>query len=163
MARKFLADVKGYEERIIELPFIIESDALDSIDSTRIRELKDLKPGTKLNYILDVAPKSFELEEIRSIYQDSKAIFVNAVMGLTPLFGEGTKAMYKLIDANQSAQKLFGGGDTIQDFKELLPGVFAKAVNDPKYYFFTGGGAILDAIEQGSPFKMKPVQALIKD
>ena len=69
--------------------------------------------------------------------------------------------MYQLIDTNSSAAKLFGGGDTIQDFKDLLPGVFAKAVNDPGYYFFTGGGAILDAIEQGSPYGMKPVQALL--
>ena len=92
---------------------------------------------------------------------EAKTIFVNAVMGYTALFGGGTKAMYQLIDKNHDALKLFGGGDTIQDFKDLLPSVFARAANDPKYYFFTGGGAILDAIKQGSPFGMKPVQALL--
>jgi len=44
-----------------------------------------------------------------------------------------------------------------------LPGLFASAQNDPKYYFFTGGGAILDAIQSRSAYGMKPVQALIKE
>jgi len=69
--------------------------------------------------------------------------------------------MYSLIASCSQATKLYGGGDTIQDFKEYLPGVFSKALSDPTYYFFTGGGAILDAIQQGSAFGMKPVQALI--
>lgn len=162
MAHKFLSDVKGYEDRIVELPFIIESDSIENNESWRVRDIKDLKAGTELNFVLDVSPKSFEIDKIKSIFASSAAIFVNAVMGYTLLFVDGTKSMYQLIDANPAAAKLFGGGDTIQEFKELLPEVFAKAVDDPRYYFFTGGGAILDAIEQGSPYKMKPVEALIK-
>jgi phosphoglycerate kinase len=37
-----------------------------------------------------------------------------------------------------------------------------EALDDPSYYFFTGGGAVLTAIEQGSPYGLKPVDVLLK-
>jgi phosphoglycerate kinase len=162
LAEKFLQEAGPLQDRIVELPCIIESDSFESAESWRVRKIADLKPGTQLNYVLDIAPESFAEEAVREVFAGASTIFVNAVMGYTTLFTEGTKAMYSLIDKNAGAQKLFGGGDTIQDFRDLLPGIFAKAVNDPQYYFFTGGGAILDAIVSGSPYGMKPVQALIK-
>jgi phosphoglycerate kinase len=114
-----------------------------------------------LGYVLDAAPESFGEEAVKSVFLKAGTVFVNAVMGYTALFAEGSMAMYSLIDENSAAEKLFGGGDTIQDFRQYLPGLFAKAINDPKYYFFTGGGAILDAIQSRSAFGMKPVQALM--
>jgi phosphoglycerate kinase len=164
LAAKFIQDVEQFKDRIVEPSCIIESDSFDSVSdgSWRVHRITDLKPGTQLNYVLDVAPESFDEPGIKDIFTTAETIFVNAVMGYTVLFKEGTRAMYSLIDANSKAAKLYGGGDTIQDFRDLLPGVFAKAVNNSKYYFFTGGGAILDAIEHGSPYGMKPVQALIK-
>lgn len=161
LAAQFIKDAEPYLERIVELPFIIESDSFESADIWRMRRLQDLKPGTVLNYVLDIAPESFADEAVKQVFASAETIFVNAVMGYTALYREGTKALYTLIDGCARADKLFGGGDTIQDFRDLLPGVFAKAQNDPHYYFFTGGGAILDAIVQGSPYGMKPVQALL--
>ena len=163
LAAKFIEDAKDYLDRIVELPCIIESDSFENSDNWRVRKLSEFKAGMELNYVLDAAPESFTDEKITKIFADAKTIFINAVMGYTTLYTEGSKAMFSLIDSNQTAMKLYGGGDTIQDFKELLPGVFGKAANDPHYYFFTGGGAILDAIQQGSPFGMKPVQALLAD
>jgi phosphoglycerate kinase len=160
-AARFCEEIGDYQSRIVELPLVIESAELDSVSSAKAIRIADLKPGDSLSYVLDAAPQAFE-GKISEIFADAATVFVNAVMGLTPVFYEGTKAMYQMIDANKKAMKLFGGGDTIQDFKEFLPGVFAKAVNDPGYYFFTGGGAILDAIQQGSAFGMKPVQALLE-
>ena len=101
-------------------------------------------------------------EEIKGI-SGSRNYLCECCMGFHGLYPEGSMAMYSLIDQCPKAIKLFGGGDTIQDFKEYLPGIFAKAQNDPSYYFFTGGGAILDAIQQGSPYGMKPVQMLIQE
>ncbi len=160
-AAKFCDEIGDYQSRIVELPWVIESDELDSNSTARAIRIADLKPCDELNYVLDAAPQAFD-GIVAEIFGKAATVFVNAVMGLTPVFSEGTKAMYQLIDANKTAMKLFGGGDTIQDFKEILPGVFAKAINDPRYYFFTGGGAILDAIQQGSAFGMKPVQALLE-
>jgi len=82
-------------------------------------------------------------------------------MGFTPNFTEGTIGMYNLIDQNKDAIKLFGGGDTLQEFKNLLINTYLKALDDPKYYFFTGGGTILTAIEQGSPWKLDTLVALL--
>lgn len=164
MARKFIKDSGDFINRIVELPYVVESDSFEQLTEGyfRTHKVKDIAPGTKLNFILDAGKESFEDEAIKSIFADAGTIFVNAVMGYTTLFKDGTKALYSLIDTNKKAMKLFGGGDTIQEFKDMLPGIWMKAANDPSYYFFTGGGAILDAIEQGGPYGMKTVQALLR-
>jgi len=162
-ANKFINDSKDYLDNIVELPIIVENTGIEKRQGTRELEVQTLKPGTKLNYVLDASAENFTREEIKKVFQEAGTIFVNAVMGYTALYPEGSMAMYSLIDQCPKAIKLFGGGDTIQDFKEYLPGIFAKAQNDPSYYFFTGGGAILDAIQQGSPYGMKPVQMLIQE
>ena len=162
-ANKFIIDSKDYLDKIVELPIIVENEGIEKRQGTKELEVQTLKPGTKLNYVLDASAENFTREEIKKVFQEAGTIFVNAVMGYTALYPEGSMAMYSLIDQCPKAIKLFGGGDTIQDFKEYLPGIFAMAQNDPSYYFFTGGGAILDAIQQGSPYGMKPVQMLIKE
>jgi len=162
-ANKFIIDSKDYLDKIVELPIIIENEGIEKRQGTKELEVQTLKPGTKLNYVLDTSAENFTREEIKKVFQEAGTIFVNAVMGYTALYPEGSMAMYSLIDQCPKAIKLFGGGDTIQDFKEYLPGIFAKAQNDQSYYFFTGGGAILDAIQQGSPYGMKPVQMLIQE
>jgi len=163
-AAKFIQDSAKYLDRIVELPYIVESDSFESTSNGSYRNIRiaDLKPGMELNYVLDAAAESFEDEKVKAVFDNAGTVFVNAVMGYTTLFRCGTMAMYALIDKNKKALKLFGGGDTIQEFKDLLPGIWMKAANDMNYYFFTGGGAILDAIEQGSPYGMKPVQVLLK-
>jgi len=159
-----MEDSKDYLNRIVELPYIIESDSIEELSegSYRTWHVRDLKPGMELSYVLDADPKSFTDPDFASVFGIAGTIFINAVMGYTTLFAEGSKATYKQIDQNKKAMKLFGGGDTIQEFKDLLPVVFSNASNDSKYYFFTGGGAILDAIEKGSPFFMKPIEALLE-
>jgi phosphoglycerate kinase len=57
---------------------------------------------------------------------------------------------------------MYGGGDTLQEFKNLCPGLYLSVLDNTQYYFFTGGGTVLTAIEQGSPYGLKPVQALMK-
>jgi len=164
LAAKFLNDVAKFKGRIVEIPYIVESDSFDQVspNSHRVHAVADLKAGTELNYVLDAAPQALADERVASILLSAHTIFINAVMGYTTLFKDGSMAMFQAIDQNKIARKLFGGGDTIQEFKDLLPGTFTKAINDEKYYFFTGGGAILDAIEKGSPYFMKPVQTLIQ-
>jgi len=82
-------------------------------------------------------------------------------MGYTPYFNEGTIALDQLIDENSGAVKLYGGGDTMQELKRLLPGLYIVAIDSPEYYIFTGGGAVLKAIEQGTVAGLAPVKALI--
>ena len=71
--------------------------------------------------------------------------------------------MYSLIDENKEANKMYGGGDTLQEFRSMLPGKYIKAVDDPNYYFFSGGGTILKAIHEGKVTGLAPVKALINN
>lgn len=164
LAAKFASEAGAHLDKIVELPALIQTDYVDKREdgSTRPIILKDYSSGDDLGEILDAAPQSFEDARVREVFMNAGTIFVNAVMGFMPLFWEGSSALYSLISQNKRAQKLFGGGDTIQEFSSLLPQIFQSAAQDPNYYFFTGGGAILNAIEQGSPYGMKPVAALIK-
>ena len=163
-ATKFVEYAKQFPGKLIELPYIIESDVIEGSfeGKTRVHYIKDLKPGTKLNFVLDVAAKSFEVPEVKDVFMKANTIFINAVMGYTPYFNEGTTAMDMLIDSNKNASKLYGGGDTLQELKRLLPRIYMVAIDDPKYYMFTGGGAVLKAIEGGNYFGLEPVKALMK-
>ncbi len=163
-AKEFVELAKENPGKLLEPEFIVESDTLDGKfeDQYRVHNIKDLKPGTKLNYVLDIAKESFDNENIRNIILRSETIFVNAVMGFTPHFAEGTETLYSLIDQNAKAQKLYGGGDTLQELKNLLPGMYIRCIDDPTYYFFSGGGTILTAIELGSPWELSAIKALIK-
>ncbi|MEK6744905.1 MAG: phosphoglycerate kinase [Nitrospirota bacterium] len=150
--------------KIVELPFIVESDIPDDRIAGRYRtiSIKDFKPGNSYGYVLDIDPRSFEEREVAGAIGTAKTIFVNAVMGFTPHFSAGSQALDNTIDLNRNAMKMYGGGDTLQEFKNLLPGLYLSVMDDASYYFFTGGGTVLTAIEHGSPYSLEPVQALMR-
>lgn len=160
---KDLVEKDKVNRKIVELPCIVESDTLEGkIEGKyRTRCIRDFKPGDAYNYILDIDPKSFEDQDVYSIISGARTIFVNAVMGFTPHFSAGSAALDSTIDHNRVAIKMYGGGDTLQEFKDLCPGLYLSVLDNSQYYFFTGGGTVLDAIEQGSAYGLKPVQALI--
>jgi len=37
---------------------------------------------------------------------------------------------------------MYGGGDTLQEFKNLCPGLYLSILDSNRYYFFTGGGTV---------------------
>jgi phosphoglycerate kinase len=162
-ARTFAEFAAQYADKLVELPYIVESDTLEGRleGQHRTHNLKDLAPGTQLNYVLDVAKESFADPKVLSVFHGAKTIFVNAVMGYTPHFNEGTIALDQLIDENPDAIKLYGGGDTMQELKRLLPGLYIVAIDNPKYYIFTGGGAVLKAVQEGTIAGIEPVNALM--
>ena len=164
VAKEFVEKASQYPGKLIELPYIVESDTLEGKISGkhRVHDIRLLKKGSKLQYILDVAPESFDVETVKEVFHKSQTIFVNAVMGFTPHFNEGTIALDSLIDTNFKAVKLYGGGDTMQELKRLLPGLYIMALDSPKYYIFTGGGAVLKAIQHGTYTGLAPVKALIE-
>ena len=149
--------------KIVELPFIVESDIPDGRSEGKYRtiSIRDFKPGNSYGYVLDIDPRSFEDPKVAGAIGTAKTIFVNAVMGYTPHFSAGSQALDNTIDLNRDAMKMYGGGDTLQEFKNLLPGLYLSVMDDASYYFFTGGGTVLTAIEHGSPYSLAPVQALM--
>ncbi len=159
-----LVDKDRERKKIIELPHLVESDYPDSRVEGGFRTIsvQDFTPGSSYEYILDIDPASFEDRAVADAIATAKTIFVNAVMGFTPHFTAGSQALDHTIDRNGSAMKMYGGGDTLQEFKDLCPGLYLSVMDNANYYFFTGGGTVLTAIEQASPYGLKPVQALIE-
>jgi phosphoglycerate kinase len=158
-----LVNLDKREHKILELSHLVESDRIDKKveGAYRTRSIDDFKEGETYGYFLDIDPRSFEAPEVKDIILKARTIFVNAVMGLMPLFFEGSQALYRLIATNGSAWKLFGGGDTLQELKTLCPGIYMAGLDTPETYYFTGGGSVLAAIEQGSPYGLEPVDALM--
>lgn len=150
-------------KKIVELPLIVESDIADKRVEGKYRTIstRDFKPGGFYGYVLDIDPRSFEERSVAEAINSAKTIFVNAVMGYTPYFSAGSQALDNTIDRNRDAMKMYGGGDTLQEFKNLLPGLYLSVMDDASYYFFTGGGTVLTAIERGSPYGLEPIEALM--
>lgn len=163
-AAKDLVEKDRANRKIVELPYIVESDTLEGrIEGNyRTRSLRDFREGESYRYILDIDPASFEDREVSDCISGAKTIFVNAVMGFTPHFTAGSAALDSTIDHNRTALKMYGGGDTLQEFKNLCPGLYLSVLDNTQYYFFTGGGTVLTAIEQGSPYGLEPVRALLQ-
>ncbi len=150
-------------KKIVELPTVVESDTMEGRIEGKYRRIniKDFKSERQYSYILDVAPESFASPDVAGAIASAKTIFVNAVMGFTPHFVEGSAELDRTIDRNKDAKKMYGGGDTLQEFKSLSPGLYLAAMDNASYYFFTGGGTVLTAIEKGSAYGLKPVSALM--
>lgn len=151
--------------KVVELQAVEESDILHWRETGRCwtRWVRDFEEGQAYGPFLDAAPESFDFAEVAESLRNARTIFVNAVMGYTPHFAEGTERLNREIADNEGALKLFGGGDTLQEFKNLNPALYLKALEDPLYYFFTGGGTVLKAIEEGSPYALEPVKALVEN
>jgi len=164
-AAKDLVKQDNTAKKVVELPLVVESDTIDGRVEGKYRtiNIKDFKKGGKYGYFLDVAHESFDTPGVAEVIGSAKTIFVNAVMGRTPHFFEGSEKLDRTIDQNRHAQKFYGGGDTLQEFKNLSPGLYLAAMDSAQYYFFTGGGTVLKAIEEGTPYGLEPVKALIKN
>ena len=164
-AAKKLVSMDKKKKKIVELPHIVEADQVGRKVRGKFRKIavKDLVRGKSYGYILDIDSRSFSDKKVADVIDSARTTFVNAVMGYTPYFTEGSEALDRTIDKNREALKFYGGGDTLQEFKSLCPGLYLAVLDDAQYYFFTGGGSVLKAIEQSDPMGMKPVQALIEN
>jgi phosphoglycerate kinase len=160
-----LVEMDKREKKILEMPLLVESETTKGKIGGQYRTIDthSMKRGDNFNYLLDIDPRSFERDNIMEVIGSAKTIFVNAVMGLTPPFFEGTQALYRLIASNRQAHKLFGGGDTLQELRNLCPGIYLDGMDAPDYYYFTGGGSVLTTLEQGSPYHLKPIEVLMEE
>jgi phosphoglycerate kinase len=164
-AAQDLVEKDRRNNKIIELPYLIESETIEARIEGKYRSIstKNFERGKHYQYILDIDPRSFTDDQVYNCLSEAKTIFVNAVMGYTPHFAEGSASLDRTIDLNRTALKMYGGGDTLQEFKDLCPGLYLSVLDNTQYYFFTGGGTVLTAIEQGSPYGLQPVEALIEN
>jgi len=160
-----LVEMDREQNKILEMNVLVESDNVENKTEGQFRTitLDALKDGKEAGYLLDVDPESYLEEKVSGVIASAGTFFVNAVMGMMPSFSEGSEALYRMIANNRSARKLFAGGDTLQELRRLCPGIYMSGMDDPNTYYFTGGGAVLSAIEQGTPYHMKPIEALLQE
>ena len=159
-----LVELDKKENKIVEMPYLVESEIMDGKVEGKYRTvgIDEIKKRKSTKYLLDIDPRSLDQESVKQVISSARTIFVNAVMGLTPWFFEGTREMYQLINSNRSAMKLFAGGDTLQELRNLCPGIYLAGLDSPDTYYFTGGGSVLEAIRMGSPYHLKPVEVLME-
>jgi phosphoglycerate kinase len=159
-----LVHLDARQQKILEIPYLVESETLEGKFEGRYRtvHVDSMKEGNSFNYLLDVDLQSLQMDRILEIIRAAKTIFVNAVMGLTPPFFQGTQALYELIASNQDAMKLFAGGDTLQELRDLCPEIYQAGLGAPDFYYFTGGGSVLTTLELGNPYELKPIKALME-
>ena len=97
-------------------------------------------------YILDIGPDTINLYS--RIIASAKTIFFNGPMGLieVPAFSKGTEGVVDAI-LKSKAKVLTGGGETAM-FLDKYAG--KRLANKKNIYVSTGGGAMLELIEQGT-------------
>lgn len=158
-----LVEMDRSGRKILELDPVVESDTMDGRveGSFRTVSLEALREKKRCGYIVDVSMESFDSPLVRDAFTSARTIFANAVMGYMPFFHEGSRALYQSLTGCEKGRKLFGGGDTLQEFKNLCPGEYMDGIDAPDTYYFTGGGSVLTAIEQGTAAGLEPVRALM--
>ncbi len=146
-AAKELVKKDREHKKILEMPYVVESDILEAKEEGKYRtvSLDEFKEGNSYGYMLDIDPRSFSEKKVSDAILNARTIFVNAVMGFTPNYSEGSRAL------------------ELQEFKNLCPGLYLSVLDSSHYYFFTGGGTVLKAIEQDSPYGLQPVRALMEN
>ena len=100
-----LVELDEKHHKIVALPHLTESEnPKERVEGQfRALDMGGVSAGDELGYILDVDPRSMEDPGLKEIVGSAGTIFVNAVMGLTPPFPEGTRALYSLIASNRDA------------------------------------------------------------
>src|SRR4030065_1118741 len=88
---KELVEKDKANRKIIELPYIVESDTIEGRIEGKYRTItiRDFQEGKKYGYVLDIDPESFKDPILIEILLSARTIFVNAVMGYTPHFTAG--------------------------------------------------------------------------
>ncbi|MBW1990092.1 MAG: phosphoglycerate kinase, partial [Deltaproteobacteria bacterium] len=104
-AAKELVSRDEKERKLVELPYVVESDTLKGRQEGRYRTVavQDFEGGKQYGYFVDVPPEAFESQEVMDVIQSAKTLFVNAVMGFTPHFSEGSAKLDHAIDQNRDA------------------------------------------------------------
>ncbi len=106
-------------------------------------EVAALTAVPKNKYILDIGPETEA--EIGAVIAQAVTIVWNGPVGYfeNPAFRRGTDFLYYSITANDHATSVIGGGDT-------LAAVAKKEYLDKITHISTGGGAMLEYIENGT-------------
>ncbi|HSW47779.1 MAG TPA: phosphoglycerate kinase [Candidatus Saccharimonadales bacterium] len=124
--------------------FVLPKDAVvgDELDS-KTSEVKKINEIDKQDHILDIGPET--QAEFGKIISEAATIVWNGPVGYieNPVFKRGTDFLYYSLTENPKAVSVIGGGDT-------LAAITKKEYLDKITHISTGGGAMLEFIENGT-------------
>ena len=92
--------------------------------------------------ILDIGPES--QDQFSEIISQARTIVWNGPVGYfeNPEFAQGTNAIYRAITVNDEATSVIGGGETLSSISK-------KDLHEKVTHLSTGGGAMLEYIQNG--------------
>ncbi len=139
-ARRLLLDAAHKKTKILLPSDVIVGDPNLSMKPGVIKKINQVSSNDQ---ILDIGPET--MAEFGSVINKAKTIVWNGPVGFfeNPEFRRGTDFIYYSITQNTDAVSIVGGGDT-------LSAISKKEYLDKITHISTGGGAMLEFIEQGT-------------
>lgn len=138
--KKIVKHAKENGTKILLLKDVIVGDKDDEKKGGVVKNLKEL---TSKDVILDIGPEA-QADYARAILKSHTLIW-NGPVGYfeNPQYGRGTDFLYYTISQNPGLLSVVGGGDT-------LAAISKKEYLDTITHISTGGGAMLEFIENGT-------------
>jgi 3-phosphoglycerate kinase len=139
LAKELLAHAKKEKTNLILPQDVVVGKALESATS-EVRKIEELKPT---DLALDIGPET--QADFGKIITNAATIVWNGPVGYmeNQEFKRGTDFLYYAITQNDKAISVVGGGDT-------LSAIAKKEYLDKLTHISTGGGAMLEFIENGT-------------
>lgn len=148
-AKKLMAHAKKENTHLVLPKDVVVGKSLESKESA----VKKIDEIGKTDNVLDIGPET--LAEFGTIISKAKTIVWNGPVGYmeNQEFKRGTDFLYYAITQNTDATSVVGGGDT-------LAAISKKEYLDKITHISTGGGAMLEFIENGT---LPGIEALKKN
>jgi phosphoglycerate kinase len=139
LAKELLAHVKRENTHLVIPQDAVVGKDLESKES-EVRKVEDLEAS---DLVLDIGPET--QADFGAIINEAKTIVWNGPVGYmeNQEFKRGTDFLYYAITQNDEAISVVGGGDT-------LSAIAKKEYLDKLTHISTGGGAMLEFIENGT-------------
>jgi 3-phosphoglycerate kinase len=138
-AKRLLLHAKQHNTQLLLPVDGLVANSLESTESTA----KHISTIEKNEYILDIGPETEALFGNR--IAGARTIIWNGPVGYfeNPTFSHGTDFLYYMITENENAFSVVGGGET-------LSAIAKKEYLEKISHISTGGGAMLEYIENGT-------------
>lgn len=139
-ARRLLFTAAQKNTSIVLPSDVVVGDPNKSMNGEEVKKITEVDEDDQ---ILDIGPET--QAKFGTIISKAQTIIWNGPVGLfeNPAFRRGTDFIYYAITQNESATSVVGGGDT-------LAAISKKEYLDKITHISTGGGAMLEFIEQGT-------------
>lgn len=138
--KKIVRHAKLHKTKILLPRDVVVGDRKNTKEAGRVKNIADILPHDE---ILDIGPEA--QADYAKIILQSRTLIWNGPVGVVenPEYARGTDFLYYTIAQNPKMLSIVGGGDT-------LSAISKKEYLDTISHISTGGGAMLEFIENGT-------------